>query len=207
MRQDFSNVSKEKLSELFPVILQPHNPEWIRYYLVEKDFLQSIFVGKILRINHIGSSSVPGLIAKPVIDILLEISQDIDLPAITEKMRDEGYIVNTPPKDIIMYLKGYTPQGFQGQCVHIHIRHHDDWDELYFRDYLIAHPEIAQEYGKLKLVLKEQYTHDRDGYTDAKGDFIRKYSELARKEFPNRYAPRTSENLIYGVDEEGAGKK
>ncbi len=189
MRQDFSNVTKKMLSELFPVLLESHNPAWIDYFLVERDFLNSIFGDKILRISHIGSSSVPGLIAKPTIDILLEISQEIDLSAITEKMEDEGYCINTPKKDIILYLKGYTPHGFEGQCVHIHVRHYGDWDELYFRDYLILHPDVAHEYGKLKLMLKEEYTYDRDGYTEAKGDFIRKYSELARAEFPNRYTP------------------
>jgi GrpB-like predicted nucleotidyltransferase (UPF0157 family) len=189
MRQDFSNVSEKTLSELFPVILEPHNPEWIRYYYVERKLLESLFGDKILRINHIGSTSVPGLIAKPTIDILLEIPKDIDLSLITEKMRDEGYIVNTPKKDIIMYLKGYTPRGFEGQCVHIHVRTYNDWDELYFRDYLITHPEIAQEYGKFKIMLREKYVHDRDGYTNAKGDFVRKYTALARTEFPNRYAP------------------
>ncbi len=105
-------------------------------------------------------------------------------------MRDRGYIVNTPPKDIIMYIKGCTPNGFEGQCVHIHVRYHDDWDELYFRDYLIAHPEVANEYGELKIKLKEHYEYDRDAYTDAKGDFVRKYSERAREEFPNRYSPK-----------------
>lgn len=189
MKQDFSNVSEKKLSDLFPIILEQHNPTWIDYFLVERDFLQSIFNKKILRINHIGSSSVPGLIAKPTIDILLEISDDTDLSIITEKMKVEGYIVNTPHKDIIMYLKGYTPSGFKGQSVHIHVRHYGDWDELYFRDYLILHPDVAREYGKLKLMLKEQYSHDRDGYTEAKGDFIIKYSEYARTELLNKYTP------------------
>lgn len=189
MRQDFSNVSGKRLSELFPVILEPHNPEWLSCYYSEKEFLESIFSDKIMRISHVGSTSVPGLVAKPTIDILLEVSEDIDLSEITERMRDEGYVVNTPEKDIIMYLKGYTPRGFEGQCVHIHVRHYSDWDELYFRDYLIMHPEAVQEYGSLKLMLKEKYTHDRDGYTDAKGDFIKKYTELARGEFPNRYTP------------------
>ncbi len=189
MREDFSNVSEERLSELFPVILEPYNPEWPVFYSSEKELLESVFGEKILRISHIGSTSVPGLIAKPTIDILLELSEGIDLSDITEIMRDKSYIVNTPEKDIIMYLKGYTPRGFEGQCVHIHVRHYGDWDELYFRDYLIAHPEVALEYGILKLMLKDKYTHDRDGYTAAKGDFVRKYTELARKEFPDRYTP------------------
>jgi GrpB-like predicted nucleotidyltransferase (UPF0157 family) len=188
MRQDFSQVPENKLSELFPVLLEPHNLAWKDYYMVEREFLQSIFDDKIVRINHIGSSVVFGLVAKPTIDILLEILPGIDLSAITEKMRDEGYITNNPQNDIIMYLKGYTPHGFEGQCVHIHVRVYGDWDELYFRDYLIMHPEIAQEYGKLKFKLKEQYMFDRDTYTDAKGKFVREYSEYARKEFPHRYA-------------------
>lgn len=189
MRQDFLHVSDEKLSQLFPVVLKPHNPAWLEYYLLERSFLQSVFGNKILRINHIGSSSVHGLLAKPTIDILLEVSQDIDLTIITEKLRDEGYIINTPHNDIIMYLKGYTPHGFEGQSVHIHVRYYGDWDELYFRDYLMIHPEVAHEYGRLKLKLKEQYTYNRDAYTEAKGNFIRKYSEYARAEFPNRYTP------------------
>lgn len=86
-----------------------------------------------------------------------------------------------------MYLKGYTPSGFMGQCVHIHVRYFGDWGELYFRDYLISHPDVANEYGKLKLMLKEQYVHDRDGYTEAKGDFVRKYTEYARAEYTDRY--------------------
>lgn len=189
MRQDFSNISDEKLSVLFPVLLEPHNPMWIEYYFTERDFLQKVFSNQISRISHIGSSSVPGLISKPTVDILLEIQQDTDISGITEKMKDEGYIVNTPPKDIIAYLKGYTPHGFEGQCVHIHVRYYNDWDELYFRDYLLLHTDIANEYGKLKIELQEQFSHDRDGYTEAKGDFIKKYSEYARAEFPDRYVP------------------
>jgi GrpB-like predicted nucleotidyltransferase (UPF0157 family) len=189
MRQDFSGVPKEKLSEMFPVKLEHHDPAWKDCYLAEADFLQSVFGDTIVRINHIGSTSVPGLIAKPTVDILLEICEDTDLSAVTERMRDDGYVVNTPQKDIIMYLKGYTPQGFSGQCAHIHVRYYGDWDELYFRDYLCAHPDIAEEYGMLKLALKEEYTYDRDGYTEAKSEFVNRYTQLARAEFHGRYAP------------------
>lgn len=174
---------------MFPVKLEHHGPAWKDCYLAEADFLQSVFGDTIVRINHIGSTSVPGLIAKPTVDILLEICEDTDLSAVTERMRDDGYVVNTPQKDIIMYLKGYTPQGFSGQCAHIHVRYYGDWDELYFRDYLCAHPDIAEEYGMLKLALKEEYTYDRDGYTEAKSEFVNRYTQLARAEFHGRYAP------------------
>ena len=182
MRQDFSGDDDAKrLAELFPILLEEHNPAWSAWYEREAAFLRSVFGGGALRIRHIGSTAVPGLIAKPTVDILLEVSQDIDLPAMTETMREEGYVVNTPKNDLIMYLKGYTPRGFEGQAAHIHVRHYGDWDEPHFCAYLAAHPGVAEEYGKLKRVLKERFEHDRDGYTAAKGEFVRKYTELARR--------------------------
>lgn len=189
MRQDFSKVTAARLSELFPILHEEHNPLWKTHYLEEKAFLKSVFGGNLVRISHIGSSSVPGLLAKPTVDILLEISRDMDLNAVTERMKDEGYVVNTPAADLIMYLKGYTPEGFRGQAFHIHVRHSGDWGELYFRDYLMAHPEKAAEYAALKITLKEQFPHDRDGYTEAKGLFVLACTEQARLEFPGRYIP------------------
>jgi GrpB-like predicted nucleotidyltransferase (UPF0157 family) len=189
MKQDFSNITEEKLAELFPIILEQNNPDWKSLFLEECRFLQSVFGDNVKRISHIGSTAVPGLVAKPTIDILLEIARDTDLSGITKRMEDEGYCINNPPGDIIMYLKGYTPHGFGGQCMHIHVRYPGDWDEFYFRDYLIMHPEAAHEYGKLKISLRDKYTHNRDGYTAAKGDFVRKYTALARKAFPGKYIP------------------
>ncbi len=189
MRQDFSNVTDEQLSVLFPVLLEAHDPKWKECYLQEKAFLQSIFGDRIVRINHIGSTAVDGLIAKPTIDILLEVAEGTDLKDITESMKEEGYIVNMPGSDIIMYLKGYTPLGFQGQAVHIHVRRSGDWGELYFRDYLSSHAGAAHEYAELKRSLKDRYPNDRDGYTDAKSRFVQAYTERARMAFPGRYMP------------------
>lgn len=189
MRQDFSNVTDAQLSVLFPVLLEAHDPKWKEYYLQEKAFLQSIFGDRIVRINHIGSTAVDGLIAKPTIDILLEVAEGTDLKDITESMKEEGYIVNMPGSDIIMYLKGYTPLGFQGQAVHIHVRRSGDWGELYFRDYLSSHAGAAHEYAELKRSLKDRYPNDRDGYTDAKSRFVQAYTERARMAFPGRYMP------------------
>lgn len=189
MKQDFSQVTAARLAELFPVLLEEHNPRWKAYYLEEKEFLESVFGRNLVRISHIGSSSVPGLPAKPTVDILLEISRDTDLQAVTERMKDEGYVVNTPKADLIMYLKGYTPEGFKGQAFHIHVRHSGDWGELYFRDYLLAHPEKAADYAVLKTALKAQFPNDRDGYTEAKGQFVLSCTQQARTEFPGRYIP------------------
>jgi len=72
-----------------------------------------------------------------------------------------------------MFLKGYTSTGFAEKVYHIHVRYPGDWDELYFSDYLIAHPETAAEYAALKTKLHKNFKHNRDGYTEAKTAFIR----------------------------------
>ena len=189
MKEDWSNVTNEMLAQLFPIILEPHNPSWGTYYLKEKEFLQSIFGSHIIRISHIGSTSVMALLAKPTIDILLEISEDTDIESITKQLTEKGYNVNYAKKDIITFIKGYTPRGVEGQTYHIHVRHSGDWGELYFRDYLILHTDIARKYETLKKDLREKFLHDREGYTEAKGQFINECTNRARIEFPNRYTP------------------
>ncbi|MCL2707109.1 MAG: GrpB family protein [Dehalococcoidia bacterium] len=189
MREDWSDITESKRAELFPIILESHNPAWKDYYTQEKERLRSIFGSSVIRISHIGSSAVAGLISKPTIDILLEVSQDIDLKPITKILLEKGYVVNNPTGDIVMYIKGYTPRGFCGQAVHIHVRHNADWGELYFRDYLLLHPDVAKEYGFLKIELKDKFLHDRDGYTEAKGAFIKKHTAQARMELSAKYAP------------------
>ena len=189
MREDWSGITKEKLAMLFPIMLEDHNPMWSDCYMQEKDFLQTVFKNHIIRINHIGSTSVAGLLSKPTIDILIEVSKNTDIEAITEELINKGYVVNHANDDIITFIKGYTPHGFEGQAVHIHVRYSGDWGELYFRDYLVLHADIAREYERLKKELKEKYLHDRDGYTEAKGQFIKEHTNKARAEFPNKYAP------------------
>lgn len=87
---------------------------------------------------------------------------------------------NPPPH--MMFIKGFTPEGFAGQVYHVHVRYQGDWDEIWFRDYLIAHPDIAREYGELKMRLKDLHEHNRDAYTHAKTGFIRQICESVHKE-------------------------
>ncbi len=85
--------------------------------------------------------------------------------------------------------KGYTPSGFAAKVYHLHIKPSGDWDELYFRDYLQQHYDVAKQYEILKLSLKKQFEHNRDAYTKAKSEFVRMHTQKARKEFGQRYLP------------------
>ena len=191
MNNPLQEMTNEELWALFPIILSEYRAEWAKFYEQEKDtIISALGTNNMYRINHIGSTSVPGLIAKPTIDILLEIPTDADIPSLTAALISAGYICNTQPNNPaphLMFMKGYTPQGFRGQAVHLHVRFPGDWNELYFRDYLRSHPETAKSYGKLKQNLQLRYEHDRDAYTEAKTDFIQEATRLARKEMGNKY--------------------
>jgi GrpB-like predicted nucleotidyltransferase (UPF0157 family) len=193
MSKELSDMTLEELWELFPIILKDHNSKYSQWYSEEKqNLLSCLNPNDIKRMNHIGSSAVKGLIAKPTVDILLEISNDCDIMKIKRTLADNGWTLmseETKPNLKLAFNKGYTLDGFAEKVYHLHVRYSGDWNEFYFRDYLQAHDEVAAEYGKLKLLLAEQYKHNRDGYTNAKSDFVLKYTNLARKEFPGRYKP------------------
>ncbi len=186
MSKPLNEMTNEELWKLFPIILSEHMPFWKERYESEKELIANAIGSKnIVRMNHYGSTSVPGLIAKPTIDILLEIAEDAGLEKLQQNMMSIGYLYSPQPKDpppSMMFMKGYTPRGFEGQVFHVHIRYGGDWDELYFRDYLKSHPDAAAEYSELKKQLMKKFEFDRDGYTQAKGDFIRRITSLARQE-------------------------
>ena len=190
MSKNLNEMANEELWKLFPIILNEHNPDWKEVYMAEKNVLErSIGLQNIVRINHIGSTAVANLIAKPTIDILIEITNDTDTEKLILNMQSAGYIYCKQPDNPaphMMFMKGYTPQGFKGQAYHVHVRYNDDWDEIYFRDYLLKHHEIADEYGRLKLELQSKFEFDRDSYTDGKTDFIRRINKLARAELATR---------------------
>ena len=191
MSKSLNEMTNEERWQLFPIILTEHDPVWKKRYRKEESLLKSILNVDILRIDHIGSTSVTGLIAKPTIDILLQIKADTDVNKLKDTIISLGYLYseqpdNPPPH--MMFMKGYTPEGFKGQAFHLHVRYAGDWNELYFRDYLRIHPDTAKAYGKLKTELQKKHEHDRDAYTDAKTEFIEEITQQARIKFNGRYA-------------------
>lgn len=183
-------MSLEELWQLFPIILRPHNADYTAWFEEQEKDLAAILAGSgICRISHIGSTAVKGLIAKPIVDILLELPSLYSLDAVASLLEDNGWLVMARDNagKTLDLNKGYTPEGFAEKIYHLHVKPTGDWGELYFRDYLRKYPDVAREYETLKLKLKDQFEHDRDAYTQAKSDFVIEYTELARKEFAQRY--------------------
>ena len=104
-----------------------------------------------------------------------------------DHIENSGYLCMAQGTDRMSFNKGYTENGFAEKVFHLHVRYAGDNDELYFRDYLLEHPNVAEEYEKMKLKLWKEYEHDRDGYTNAKTGFIQKYTEEARVLYGDRY--------------------
>jgi len=182
-------TDEERRARIYPIILREYNPAWPAWYAEEKANLERLIdADSICRISHFGSTAVPGLTAKPTIDILLEINKDADLDKLIAALPQPEYIYlkedSAPtiatPQLHLRFVKGYLSDGFAEQVYHIHVVWPDGWSErLRFRDYLTDHPETAAAYADLKRRLQKEYEHDRDGYTDAKGAFIREVTEQA----------------------------
>lgn len=183
-----SDTQLDKLWELFPIFLVEHNDKWLHQYEEIEGSLSEL-LGEFLvaRISHIGSTAVYGIWAKDIVDVLVEFPSGADLGTAAEKLEDSDYrILSNEDKRVSLAL-GYTSSGFADKVFHIHLRFVGDNDELYFRDYLRAHEEVAHEYQELKLRLWKQHGRDREAYTEAKTGFIQAMTAKAKEEFPGRY--------------------
>ena len=179
--KDLKNMTLEELWELFPIELVPHSDVWKEWAADEIGLLSALLSDYSPKISHIGSTAVPGIYAKPIIDILVEVSGDSDWQRMKVLLEKSGYICMSESEMRMSFNKGYTPMGFAEKVFHIHVRAYGDNDEIYFRDYLIAHHEVAKEYESLKLSLLPEYRNNRDGYTRAKSEFVKRVTSLAVK--------------------------
>jgi len=199
MKNPLLEMSKEDARRILPVILKEHSPKYKEWYEVEKqNILNAVNEDNAARINHIGSSAVEGLIGKPVIDISLEVDGSCDIPLLIENLNRIGWKYmhqeeSTKPMRIFL-VKGYSLDGYEERVFHMHVRYLGNWPDLYLRDYLIAHPDAADEYGKLKQNIMESFNHCTSilegGYGQAKNDFLEKHTSAAIQGFKGKYKPR-----------------
>ena len=185
MTKDLNQLTTDELGQLFPIIIVEYNPDWPKLASIEsRNIIKTVGKDNISRIEHIGSTAILGLCAKPTIDFLLEILDITNCDLLIKQLQKIGYqFIQKPenPPPYMMFAKGYSESGITGQTFHIHVRYPGDWDEIVFRDYLIKNQSVTAEYSRLKRKLAEEFKHEREKYTDSKATFIKKAILTARK--------------------------
>jgi GrpB-like predicted nucleotidyltransferase (UPF0157 family) len=159
-----------------PVYIAEYDPRWPEMYEEEKHAILAVCGPAILAIEHIGSTAVPGLAAKPIIDIMLGIHSLDQAPALYDGLAGIGYEYAPEFEESIperrFFRKG--PTDYRTHHLHMVELGGEFWmRHLLFRDYLRQHTEVAQQYEELKRRLAAEYGSNRSGYTEAKTDFIR----------------------------------
>ncbi len=165
----------------------PYDPRWPESFEREQAHLRACLPSDLLgRIEHFGSTAVPELAAKPIVDMLVEVtSLEAAQARAVPILEAQGYDYfwrptsgdDTPP-----FYAWFIKRDARGERTHhIHMveLHFEHWNRLLFRDYLIAHPEVAREYGALKLRLSVAHHGDRVEYTEAKAAFIQRVTKQA----------------------------
>ena len=158
----------------------PYDPRWPAAFEAERCFLRSQFPANLLgRIELFGSTAVPGLAAKPIVDMLVEVSSleraRVEMPPVLEPLGYDYFWRPSHGDDGPPWYVWFIKRDAAGRrthhlhCVESHFEH---WERLLFRDYLRAHPETAAEYRDLKLRLAAVHAADRIRYTAEKTAFI-----------------------------------
>lgn len=156
----------------------PHNPNWATQFEAEANRIRAIFGDELVAIHHIGSTAIPGIRAKPIIDLLVEVSDIEKVEAFNEPMIALGY---EPMGEFGIAGRRYFQKGGDARTHHVHAYqagHPEIARHIHFRDYVRAHPDDAQAYSQLKEQLAQQYRAEPLSYTEAKSDFVR---EIDRK--------------------------
>ena len=203
MKQHVSELTPEEFQKTFPIELKDVIPEYAEWYEEAKSAILNVTGScDVVRINHIGSSAIPDIKSKPMIDILMEIRNNCDVDKLVESLKTIGFGTEVAMRkdNPFEYLlaKGMTVRGFEEKVYLLHIRYLGDWSELYFRDYLLDNPDIAKEYSDLKEQILDDIQSGKieripngqpNGYSMAKLDFVKRISEEARLAYPNRFNP------------------
>ena len=166
------------------VELSKYHPGWKKAFEEAKKAIQKELGNKVLGVEHIGSTAVPGMIAKPILDFMVAVGS-IDnykeyiapLSKLGYEFRRDNRIRN--PQEHILFSKG--PVDLRTQYLKLTQKDSQFWKEsILFRDYLIAYSDIAKEYQQLKEKLQASHRSNREAYTEAKAEFIQRILKLAQ---------------------------
>lgn len=168
------------------VELEEYNERWKEEFEKEKKLLKEVLKEDAIEIEHVGSTAIPGLKAKPIIDIAIAVKElDVALKY-AETLEKKGYHFrgNAGVEGRYFFAKG--PEDNRTHYLHIEPINSSNWEtHVLYKRYLLEHPEVIREYEKLKEELAEKFENDRKQYTAGKNEFIQNILEKARKEYKN----------------------
>ena len=186
-----NDSTKKKLAKLMreQIEVVPYDAAWPdRFVELERSLKQLLPRRLVQRIAHIGSTAIPGMSAKPIIDVQVEVN-DMDevVNEIAPRLEEEGYefIWRRSIGESSPYYAWFIKRDASGErSEHLHIVSPDQAsvDRIVFRDHLRLHPEAAAEYEKLKATLAKKHPKDRVAYTEGKSEFVRDILHHARSE-------------------------
>ena len=160
------------------VILLPYNEKWVDEYSKVKELFLAVFTDEIVSIEHVGSTSIPGIMAKPMLDVAV-VFKDIT-EQVFQKMKESNYIYygEVASGKYLFILRGENEISLQ----HIHCYKANDrtlfYEQVQFRDFLRTYPKYAKEYEQLKISLSKMYFDDRKKYMAGKQAFFDKIKVL-----------------------------
>ncbi len=161
--------------------LVPHSPLWAQQFEEEAASLTAVFQPILVSAHHIGSTSIPGILAKPIIDIILVVTSITAVRKLIEPMAVLGYV--SKGENGIPGRHYFRKGGDERHTHHVHTygKHHPAIARhLDFRDYLRHHPEQSLAYSQLKKRLAQQFVNDTENYTNSKSAFIEGIVSKAR---------------------------
>ena len=163
------------------VVVVPHDPRWRDAFEAEAKHVAAALGENVVAIHHIGSTAIPDIHAKPVIDLLVEVRDVTEVDGRSSAMESLGYEVmgeyGIPGR---RYFRKDNREGVRTHNIHAFEAGSAEAERhLAFRDYMLAHPEDAQRYGELKRKLAEEHPQSMDGYMDGKDGFIKEMDQRA----------------------------
>lgn len=170
-------VHKEKVK------IVPHNPKWAKLFSIESEKIQKILKKNILAVEHVGSTAVKGLSAKPILDILVVVPTLRNWEKYKAPLKKVCYtfrIDQRKQRGSILFTKG--PKHKRTHHLKLVTKRSSTLkNNIVFRDYLLLHPDVKKEYAKLKKYLAKKYTNNREHYTEAKSEFVKKIMKQIKK--------------------------
>lgn len=167
------------------VVIVEYNPNWVFLFEQEAASIRTALDEDLItRIEHFGSTAVPALAAKPVIDLLVGARSLTEAKQVAvSQLEHLGYVYwfENPDPQRMFFVKGLPPNS--PRTHHIHMVEPDSvlWERLLFRDYLRKHSDEAARYAQLKYHLAQRFSNDREAYTMSKAEYIESVMQKARQ--------------------------